>query len=128
MTDPIADMLTRIRNASAVHKREVSVPYSKIKIGLAKILVREGYLESAEQVKEGLPTIALRLKYQGGQPAIQSLKRVSRPGGRTYVKKDEVKPVLNGYGLAVLSTPRGLMTDKEARLAKVGGELICEVY
>lgn len=129
MTDPIADMLTRIRNASMVHKPEVAVPFSKLKLAIAKILVREGYLSSATENKEGAWShLVLGLKYDGGQPVIQNLKRVSRPGHRQYVKSSDMKPVLNGYGLAILSTPQGLMTNKEAKKAKVGGELICEIY
>lgn len=128
MTDPIADMLTRIRNASLVHKREVVVPFSKIKMGIARILVREGYLDNVEEKKDRHPYIVLTLKYQNGEPAIRYIKRVSSPGSRRYLKKENIAKVLNGYGLAILSTPQGLLSDKEARLAKVGGELICEVY
>lgn len=128
MTDPIADMLTRIRNASSVHKKEAVVSYSKMKLGIAKILVREGYLAKVEEKKDKLPTLLLTLKYVSGQPAIDHLKRVSTPGGRRYVKKDEIKPVLNGFGLSILSTPKGLLTNKEARAAGLGGELVCEVY
>ena len=128
MTDPIADMLTRIRNASTVHKREVEVPYSKLKAGIAQILVRAGYLEKAEEKKDGHPYILLSLKYHDGFPAIQHVRRVSKPGHRQYVKKGELKAVLSGYGLAVLSTPKGLLTDQEARKENVGGEVICEIY
>lgn len=128
MTDPIADMLTRIRNASSVHKKEVVVGYSKINLGIARILVREGYLEKVEEKKDKLPSLSLTLKYTAGRPAIDHLKRVSKPGGRCYVKKDEIKPVLNGFGVAIISTPRGLLTNTEARAANLGGEVICEVY
>lgn len=128
MTDPIADMLTRIRNASLVHKKEVALPFSKMKMAVALILAREGYLAKVEEVKEGKPQILITLKYVGGQPAIQHLKRVSTPGHRNYVKHDGIKTVLNGLGIGILSTPRGIMSDKEARQAKVGGEYICEVY
>ena len=128
MTDPIADMLTRIRNSSLVKKKEVSLPFSKLKAALANILVREGYLAKAEVLKDVHPYILLTLKYNNNQPAIQSIKRVSKPGHRCYVKKEEIKQVLNGFGLAILSTPRGLLTNKEARQANVGGELICEIY
>lgn len=128
MTDPIADMLTRIRNASRVNKKEVVLPYSKIKMAIAQILVRAGYLAKSEEVKEKLPSILLTLKYDNGQPAVRDLKRVSKPGGRQYVKKDEVGRVLNGFGLAILSTPKGLLTDSEAKKAGVGGEVLCEIY
>jgi small subunit ribosomal protein S8 len=128
MTDPIADMLTRIRNASLVHKKEVVVPFSKIKMGIARILVREGYLGAAEERKEHHPYLVLTLKYQDGESVIRHIKRISSPGERRYLKKESVKKIINGYGLAILSTPQGLLSDKEARLAKVGGELICEVY
>lgn len=129
MTDPIADMLTRIRNASMIHKPEVVLPFSKIKLAIAKILVREGYLTRVIENKEGSKGhLVLDLKYDDGQPAIHTLKRVSRPGHRKYVKSAEMKSVLNGYGFAILSTPRGVMTDKDAIKAKIGGELICEIY
>ncbi|HLD60803.1 MAG TPA: 30S ribosomal protein S8 [Patescibacteria group bacterium] len=129
MTDPIADMLTRIRNASMVGKREVVVPYSKMKLSIATILVREGYLHHVEKSESGsLASLVLTLQYHNGIPAVQSLKRVSTPGHRQYVKKDAIRQVLNGLGVAILSTPRGLLTDIEARQAKIGGELVCEVY
>lgn len=128
MTDPIADMLNRIRNASLVRKREVIIPHSKMKAAIADVLVRTGYLERAEQKKEKHPYILLTIKYQGGQPAIRSLKRISKPSHRHYAKHGELKKVLNGLGMVVLSTPQGILTDAEARKMKVGGELICEVY
>lgn len=128
MTDPIADMLTRIRNASLVHKKELTVPYSKIKMGLANILCKNGYLAKAEEKKEKHPYILLTLKYENSQPAISHIKRVSKPGQRRYVKSSEIKLVLSGFGVAILSTPQGLLTGEEALKLKVGGELICEVY
>jgi small subunit ribosomal protein S8 len=128
MTDPIADMLTRIRNASAVKKKEVVVPFSKIKMGIAGILIKQGYLVAAEEKKEKHPYILLTLKFTGGMPAITNLKRVSKPGHRRYVKSEDIKAVLNGFGTAIYSTPKGLLTNEEARKMKVGGELICEVY
>jgi len=128
MTDPIADLLTRIRNASNVKKKEVSAPYSKIKLAIAEILVRKGYLSGVVVSKDTPAQLLLALKYSGGKPAISSLKRVSKPGGRCYVKKDEIREVLNGYGMSILSTPQGLLTNREAKKAQVGGELICEVY
>lgn len=128
MTDPIADMLTRIRNASNVHKKEVAVPYSKLKMAIANILVKNGYLDKAEEVKENHPQIILTLKYYNGQPAINSIKRISKPGHRRYIKNDEIKTVLSGFGLAILSTPKGLLSNMEAKNMHLGGELICEVY
>ena len=128
MTDPIADMLTRIRNASLVHKPEAVVPYSKIKLAIASILAREGYIADVKEARDQHPYLILKLKYHDGDPAIRHLKRVSTPGRRQYVKKEAIGRVLNGYGVAILSTPKGILTDKEARVAAVGGELLCEVY
>lgn len=128
MTDPIADMLTRIRNASMVHKKEVVVPFSKIKLAIAKLLMKEGYLSAVEEKKDVHPYILLTLKYEDGEAAIHSLKRVSKPGHRVYTKSGEMNSVLNGFGVSILSTPRGIMTNLEARKNKMGGEVICEVY
>ncbi len=128
MTDPIADMLTRIRNASMVHKKEVAIPFSKVKMAIATILVREGYLTKAEELVDKHPYLLVTLKYNNGTPAIQHIKRISTPGHRQYIKKDSIKRILNGYGMAILSTSQGMMTDQEARKAAVGGELICEIY
>lgn len=128
MTDPIADMFTRIRNASKVHKKEVVVPYSNIKRAIADILVKEGYLEHAEKTADKKAELILKLKYKNGEPVVHQLKRISKPGHRRYVKNDEAVKVLNGFGLAIVSTPKGVMTGPEARRAKVGGELLCEVY
>ncbi|MCX6781519.1 MAG: 30S ribosomal protein S8 [Candidatus Magasanikbacteria bacterium] len=128
MTDPIADMLTRIRNASMVRKSEAVVPFSKIKMAIAGILIREGYLLKAELVDEKKPQIALSLKYDGREPAIHSIKRISKPGHRAYVKNSDISKVLNGFGLAILSTPRGIMTGIQAKKEKIGGEILCEIY
>jgi len=128
MTDPIADMLTRIRNAALVHKKEVTIPFSKLKMGIAGILVREGYISKVEETTTKPAFIVVTLTYSGSQSAIQHLGRLSRPGHRRYVKATEIDKVLNGLGIAILSTPRGLLTDKEARAAKVGGEILCEIY
>ncbi len=127
MTDPIADMLTRIRNAYRVRKHEASYPYSKLKMNLTEILVREGYLVKAEKSADAKPQILVTLKYNGRQPVLETIKRVSKPGSRYYVQYDDIAKVLNGFGISILSTSKGLMTNKEARAAKVGGELICEV-
>lgn len=128
LTDPIADMLTRIRNASMIRKKEVAVPFSNIKMAIAQLLVREGYLVKAEEVKEIHPMIVLTLKYDQGEPAIHEINRVSKPGSRRYVKHDQIKQVLNGYGIALISTPQGVMTNKDAMKARLGGEIMCEVF
>ncbi len=135
MTDPIADMLTRVRNALAVRKVEVVLPMSKMKLKIAKILEGDGWIEKAEEVpgragkeKSKFKELRIVLKYKNGEPAISSIKRISRPGLRTYVKKDELPRVLNNLGIAVISTPDGLMTNLEAKKKGLGGEVICEVY
>lgn len=137
MTDPIADMLTRIRNASMVKKTEVVMPMSKLKYAIAQILERESWILKAEVIKEEgekngskvFDQLRLVLKYQkNDKPVISSLKRVSKPGLRVYVKKDKLPVVLNNLGIAILSTPKGLMTNKEAKKDKIGGEVICEIY
>ena len=127
MTDPIADMLTRIRNGYNVRKSEVNVPCSNIKNAIADILVREGFLDKVEKSADGR-YLVLNLKYTNKTPAVHEIKRLSKPGNRCYVGKGEIKDVLNGFGLSIISTPRGLMTNREAKAAGVGGELICEVY
>lgn len=136
MTDPIADMLTRIRNAHAVNIKTVVFPMSKIKYGIAKILEAGGWIEKAEIVKiEGKKNtssvfneIKIDLKYKNGSPAISCLKKISTPGRRIYANKDELPRVLNNLGIAIISTPRGLMTNKEAKKQGIGGEVICEIY
>lgn len=130
INDPISDMLTRIRNASAVRKAEVMVPFSKTKLALAQILEREGFAGKAEVQGEpgNRQLINLSLKYQNREPAITSIKRLSTPGRRLYVGYQELPSVRNGLGIAIVSTPQGLLTNKEARQKKVGGELLCEVY
>ena len=129
MTDPIADMLTRIRNAYMARKRELTMPTSKLKKHLADLLVREGYLAGAS-VEEQKPVSALKLelKYDGKRAAIQEIKRESKPGHRKYTSSVEMPKILNGYGIAIISTSKGLMTNKEAKNAGVGGEIICSVY
>jgi len=132
MTDPIADMLTRIRNAQAVRKTEVFLSFSNFKYSLANILAKEGWIESAEKKVSGvknLDEIGIKLKYhKSGKPTIMSLKRISKPGRRVYADYDHLPYVLNGLGMAIISTSRGLMTNKEARRAKIGGEVVCEIY
>lgn len=128
MTDPIADMLTRIRNAAQIGKKEVVMPFSKIKLAIARILVREGYLEKAEEGTGKPASLVLRLRYNDGVSAIHELTRVSVPSHRRYVKSGDIDRVLHGFGVAIMSTPKGVMTGSEARALKVGGEVICEVY
>jgi small subunit ribosomal protein S8 len=129
MTDPISDMLTRIRNAQAVKKHEIVFPYSKIKFAIAKILEKEGYVNGVERVTESkFPNIRMNLLYEDGkQPQIKALRRVSKPGCRVYAKSEELPIVLSNFGIAIISTPNGLMTNKEARARHLGGEVICEI-
>jgi len=130
MTDPIADMLTRIRNANQVRKDRVEVPASKMKRAIAEILKREGYIRDFEVVQDGpKATLRIYLKYgPGGERVITGLRRISKPGLRVYVGADDIPRVLGGLGIAVLSTSRGIMTDKEARKARVGGEVIAYIW
>ena len=125
LTDPIADMLTRIRNAHLALHREVSVPRSKMKESLAAILKQEGYIEDVA-TEEG--SIKLTLKYFKGKPVISGLKRVSKPGRRVYVGMHEIPKVQNGLGICILSTSRGVMDGNSAHESKVGGELLCEIW
>ncbi|MDZ7798068.1 MAG: 30S ribosomal protein S8 [Patescibacteria group bacterium] len=129
MTDPIADMLSRIRNGLLAKKSEIIFPYSNIKFEIAKILAERGWIESANKIEDKFDKIKIVLKYdEDKKPAITSIKRVSKPGRRIYVPKDKLPIVLNNYGEAIISTSRGLMTNKKARKEKVGGEIICEIY
>ena len=130
MTDPIADMLTRIRNANMVRHDMVEVPASKLKREIAEILKREGFIRDAEYIDDGKQGILrIFLKYgPNNERVITGIKRISKPGLRVYVKKDEIPRVLGGLGIAILSTSKGVMTDKEARKANVGGEVICYVW
>lgn len=130
MTDTISDMLTRIRNSLMAKKPEVSLPYSKFKHNLAKLLVAEGWLKSVDVKEElGFKTLVLGLKYdQTGEPAISGLKRVSKPGQRIYTGNMEIPRALGGAGVTIVSTSKGLMTDKKARTQHVGGEVICQIW
>ena len=131
MSDPIADMLTRIRNANTAKHDTVDVPASKTKIAIANILVDEGYIEKYEMIEDGcFKTMRLTLKYGAdkSEKIITGLKRVSKPGLRIYVGKDELPKVLGGLGIAILSTNQGIITDKEARKLKVGGEVLAFVW
>ncbi|MFH1745374.1 MAG: 30S ribosomal protein S8 [bacterium] len=137
MTDPIADMLTRIRNSSAVNKREVIMPMSKIKYKIAEILKKEGWILDVEKIQNQsnknknkfFDELKIILKYKKtGRPIFNSVKRISKPGLRIYTGKNDLPKVLNNLGIAIISTPQGLMTNKEARKKKLGGEVICEIY
>ena len=126
MTDPIADFLTRIRNAQLAKQVEVMVTYSKFKYSLAQLLEREGWLMGMA-VTDGQKTIKLLLKYDQGQPVMQTLKRVSKPGRRVYQPFDKLPRVKNGFGMSIISTSKGLMSDAQARKAHLGGEIVCEI-
>jgi small subunit ribosomal protein S8 len=129
MTDPVADYLTRLRNAIRARHKRVDIPASNLKRELTKLLLVNKFITSYTEQKERTQgTIRILLKYQDGEPVISGLKRISRPGLRRYVPAEEVPRVLGGLGLAVISTSRGLMTDKQARTAKLGGEVICEIW
>lgn len=129
MTDPIADMLTGVRNAYLARKTEIKVPYSKVKLAIAEILVQENYLGSVVKEGEGARAILhVNLKYDGTHPAVQAIKRESKPGHRQYRKAEELPKILNGYGIAIVSTSQGIMTANKARGLGIGGEVICSVY
>ena len=133
MTDPIADMLTRIRNALAVNKPEVILPFSKMKLAIAEILVKNEYIKKVEKIEKGSngnnkEEMRIVLKYLGSQPAISSLKRISTPGRRIYLAKDKLPVVLNNIGIAIISTSQGLMTNIEAKKKNLGREVVCEIY
>ncbi|MBI4394636.1 MAG: 30S ribosomal protein S8 [Candidatus Omnitrophica bacterium] len=129
-TDPIADFLTQIRNASCTGKQSVTIPASKLTLKIAEILKREGFIENFKVGEEGVKRfVRIHLKYsKGKQSAIQSLVRISKPGLRQYVNCQEVPRVLGGLGVAILSTSKGILTDREARTQKLGGELLCKVW
>lgn len=128
MTDPVADMLTRIRNAQTAQKEAVLMPSSKLKIAIANVLKDEGYIdEYAVRENGGKPLLDIALKYYAGRAVIERIERVSKPGLRVYRGKDELPQVMNGLGVAIVSTPKGVMTDRNARAANVGGEVLCIV-
>jgi small subunit ribosomal protein S8 len=129
MTDPIADMLTRIRNAVRVERPHVDVPLSKVKRGLADVLKREGYIWDWKEVEaEPVAQLRIELKYgPNGERVLQKIRRVSSPGRRVYSKARDLRPVLNGLGISILSTSRGVISDREARQRNLGGEVLCEV-
>ncbi|RLC34747.1 MAG: 30S ribosomal protein S8 [Candidatus Nealsonbacteria bacterium] len=129
MTDPITDMLNRIRNAQAVGKETVEIPFSNLKYEIARILEKEGFIEKVEKKgKKFRKFIEITLKYENGASAISGLKRVSKPGQRIYLPYGKLRPVKGGYGISIISTSRGIMTNKQARKNKLGGEVICEIW
>ena len=128
MSDPIADMLTSIRNAQSAEKTEVKMPSSKLKIAIARVLKDEGYIDDfAARDEAGKSELSIALKYYAGRPVIDRIERVSRPGLRIYKGKEDIPTVMNGLGVAILSTSQGVMTDRKARATGVGGEVLCVV-
>ena len=128
ISDPIADMLTRIRNGQMVDKTEVTMPSSKLKVAIAKVLEDEGYIDGyTVDANDGKPDLRIGLKYYAGRPVIEMIERVSRPGLRVYKNHETIPQVMNGLGIAIISTPKGVMTDRKARAAGIGGEVLCVV-
>ena len=128
MSDPIADLLTRIRNAQSVNKTTVAMLSSKLKVAIARVLKEEGYIEDfAVADQGGKPELRIELKYYAGRPVIERIERVSRPGLRIYRGMQDIPKVMNGLGIAIVSTPKGVMTDRKARSVNVGGEVLCIV-
>jgi small subunit ribosomal protein S8 len=130
MTDPLGDMLTRIRNAQRAHKPSVAAPASKIRANVLEVLKREGYIRgfTRADIRPGVVELNIELKYVDGEPVIREIARISKPGRRIYSKINDLPRVYNGLGIAILSTPRGVMSDNEARAANVGGEVLCRVF
>ncbi len=128
MTDTIADMLTRIRNAQRARKPEVAMPFSNLKHSIAELLAREGYVGAIEKTPDVKAQLIIKLKYTAGKPVIQEITRLSKPGHRMYRPASELPVVLNGFGLAIVSTSQGLMTATEAKKLGVGGEVLCSIY
>jgi small subunit ribosomal protein S8 len=127
MSDPIADMLTRIRNAQSVDKTAVTMPSSKLKIAIAQVLKDEGYIEDYAIKGDAKAELEIALKYYAGRPVIERIERVSRPGLRIYRGRHDIPQVMNGLGVAIVTTPKGVMTDRKARAAGIGGEVLCYV-
>ena len=130
MTDPIGDMLTRIRNGQRAHKAQVNSPASKLRARLLDVLQREGYIRGYThfEMDAGKPELQIELKYREGEPVIREISRVSKPGRRVYSSIKDLPVIYNGLGISILSTPQGVMSDSEARLANVGGEVLCRVF
>lgn len=127
MHDPISDMLTRVRNAQRANKASVAMPSSKLKVAIANVLKEEGYIEDFSVNAEAKPTLEIQLKYYAGRPVIERIQRVSRPGLRVYKGSNDIPTVMNGLGVVIVSTSKGVMTDRKARANGVGGELLCVV-
>ncbi len=128
-SDPIADMLTRIRNASAVRKSELALPFSKFKLSLAKLLEKEGFVSDVQEVAGKMKMLQMNLKYgPNGESVIMGIKRISKPGQRIYVPVDKLPRTNSGFGITVVSTPKGLLTDRQARKDRVGGEVVCQIW
>jgi small subunit ribosomal protein S8 len=128
MSDPIADMLTRIRNAQLAEKLSVAIPSSRVKVSIAQVLKDEGYIEDFQvRSDDGKSTLEIALKYYAGEPVIEKIERVSRPGLRIYKGRDDIPKIMNGLGIAIVSTSKGVMTDRKARATGVGGEVLCIV-
>ena len=130
MTDPLGDLLTRIRNGQRAHKNMVQSPASKIRANVLEVLQREGYIRgyTREEVRPGVAELKIELKYVDGEPVIREITRISKPGRRIYSRIADLPRIYNGLGIAILSTPRGVMSDNEARAANVGGEVLCRVF
>lgn len=129
MTDPIADMLIRIKNAQMAEHETVLVPFSKLKFEIAKILKRDGWISDfSKKGKKVKKFLEINLRYINGEPKVNDVKRISKPGRRVYIKASEIKSVRQGFGQALISTPQGILNEKEARAKKVGGEVLCEVW
>jgi small subunit ribosomal protein S8 len=130
MTDPLGDMLTRIRNGQLARKTQVNAPASQLRANVLEVLKREGYIRgySHIQVRTGVAELTIELKYHEGHPVIREISRISKPGRRVYSKIKDLPKVSNGLGISILSTPRGVMSDAEARVANVGGEVLCKVF
>jgi small subunit ribosomal protein S8 len=128
LSDPLGDMLTRIRNGQSAHKAAIRSPASRLRISVLEVLQREGYIRGYEREADGHQELSIELKYHNGTPVIRELKRVSKPGRRVYSGVKELPRVYNGLGIAIVSTPRGVLSDSEARDAHVGGEILCTVF
>lgn len=129
MTDPVGDMLTRIRNGQKAHKSVVLAPASKLRVRILDVLTREGYIRGYEQTEEsGKPVLSIELKYHEGTPVIRTIERVSKPGRRVYSSVTELPRIRNGLGISIVSTPKGVLSDAEARDQNVGGEVLCTVF
>ena len=130
MSDPLGDMLTRIRNGQQAHKPVIESPASKIRANVLEVLQREGYIRGyqREEIRHGVAELKIELKYVDGEPVIREITRVSKPGRRIYSRVADLPRVYNGLGISILSTPRGVMSDNEARAANVGGEILCRVF